>query len=43
MNNIEQSRIFTRKQVDALLTAIIGKTLLQVDKAYFISPIIRHC
>lgn len=33
MSEIEQSRIFTRKQVDALLTAAIGKTLLQVDNA----------
>jgi DNA mismatch repair protein MutH len=39
MSNIEQSRIFTRKQVDALLTAIIGKSLLQVDKARLF---IRH-
>ena len=30
---IDASRIFTRKQVDDLLTATIGKTLLQVDKA----------
>ena len=34
MSNIDQSRIFTRKQVDALLTASIGKSLLQVDKAH---------
>lgn len=34
MSEIEQSRIFTREQVDALLTATIGKTLLQVDKAH---------
>lgn len=33
MNDIDISRIFTRQQVDALLTATIGKTLLQVDKA----------
>ncbi|MBQ8656946.1 MAG: hypothetical protein IJ527_07860 [Prevotella sp.] len=31
--NIDKSRIFTRKQVDTLLTAAVGKTLLQVDKA----------
>ncbi len=30
---IDPSRIFTRKQVDTLLTNVIGKTLLQVDKA----------
>ena len=30
---IDPSRIFTRQQVDDLLTATIGKTLLQVDKA----------
>lgn len=30
---MDQSRIFTREQVCALLTATIGKTLLQVDKA----------
>lgn len=30
---IDPSRIFTRKQVDDLLTATIGKTLLEVDKA----------
>ena len=30
---IDPSRIFTRQQVDELLTAAIGKTLLQVDKA----------
>lgn len=30
---IEPSRIFTRQQVDDLLSAAIGKTLLQVDKA----------
>lgn len=30
---IENSRIFTKKQIDALLTATIGKTLLQVDNA----------
>lgn len=29
----DPSRIFTRKQVDDLLTAAIGKTLLEVDKA----------
>lgn len=34
MSNIDQSRIFTRKQVDALLTASIGKSLLQVDKSH---------
>ena len=34
MSEIELSRIFTREQVDALLTATIGKTLLQVDKAH---------
>ena len=34
MSNIDQSRIFTRKQVDTLLTASIGKSLLQVDKAH---------
>lgn len=33
MSNIDPSRIFTREQVCALLTATIGKTLLQVDKA----------
>lgn len=31
--NIDPSRIFTRQQVDDLLSAAIGKTLLQVDKA----------
>ena len=31
---IDSSRIFTRQQVDALLTATIGKTLLQVDKKH---------
>ena len=30
---IDPSRIFTRQQVDNLLTATIGKTLLQVDNA----------
>ena len=30
---IDPSRIFTRQQVDELLTAAIGKTLLQVDNA----------
>ena len=30
---ISTTRIFTRKQVDTLLTATIGKTLLQVDAA----------
>ena len=30
---IDPSRIFTRQQVDDLLVAAIGKTLLQVDKA----------
>ena len=30
---IDSSRIFTRKQVDDLLAATIGKTLLQIDKA----------
>lgn len=30
---VEPSRIFTRQQVDDLLTATIGKTLLQVDNA----------
>ena len=30
---IEPSRIFTRQQVDDLLTAAINKTLSQVDKA----------
>ncbi|MBR7086380.1 MAG: hypothetical protein IKI47_02400 [Prevotella sp.] len=30
---IDSNRIFTRKQVDDLLSAAIGKTLLQVDKA----------
>lgn len=30
---IDPSRIFTRHQVDSLLTAAIGKTLLQVDRA----------
>lgn len=30
---IDPSRIFTRQQVDDLLTATIGKTLLQVDNA----------
>lgn len=34
MSDIDQSRIFTREQVDALLTATIGKTLLQVDKVH---------
>lgn len=33
MNDMDLSRIFTRQQVEALLTATIGKTLLQVDKA----------
>lgn len=33
MSVIDNSRIFTREEVDALLTATIGKTLLQVDKA----------
>ena len=31
--SIDPSRIFTRQQVDDLLTAAINKTLLQVDKA----------
>lgn len=31
---IDTSRIFTRNQVDALLTATIGKTLLQIDHAH---------
>ena len=30
---VEPSRIFTRQQVDDLLTATIGRTLLQVDNA----------
>jgi hypothetical protein len=30
---IDPSRIFTRKQVESLLTATIGKTLLQADAA----------
>ena len=33
MSNIDQSRIFTREQVCALLSATIGKTLLQIDRA----------
>lgn len=32
-NAIDPSRIFTRQQVDDLLTAAINKTLLEVDKA----------
>lgn len=31
--SIDPSRIFTRQQVDGMLIATIGKTLLQVDKA----------
>lgn len=33
MSEIDSSRIFTRQQVDDLLTAAINKTLLQVDNA----------
>ena len=33
VKQVEPSRIFTRQQVDDLLTATIGKTLLQVDNA----------
>lgn len=33
MNKFDPSRIFTREQVDRLLTGIIGKTLLETDKA----------
>ena len=30
---ISQSRVFTKEQVSSLLTAAIGKTLMQVDSA----------
>ena len=33
MSDIDPSRIFTRQQVDDLLSAVINKTLLQVDNA----------
>ena len=33
MSDIDPSRIFTRQQVDNLLSAVINKTLLQVDNA----------
>lgn len=32
-SNVSSSRIFTKEQVDSLLTAVIGKTLEQVDSA----------
>ena len=30
---ISQSRVFTKEQVNNLLTAAVGKTLMQVDSA----------
>ena len=32
-NNFDPSRIFTSAQIDRILKEVIGKTLLQVDKA----------